>query len=95
MSYVGTFGTPATPSKAHEAGERAGHFAQLSRRIIPKPYLKRKSMSACRAASQAIKLLPRRALEKTPRTIGSTGGSLAGFSLYVKQIRQILDIPTN
>ena len=38
---------------------------------------------------QAIKLLPREALARTPRTIGSTGGSLAGFRADVKQNEQI------
>jgi hypothetical protein len=34
-------------------------------------------------------LLPRKALARTPRTIGSTGGSLAGFGVHVKQNEQI------
>src|ERR1044071_2376353 len=63
LSYVGTggentrtFGTPAKGPCQEYAGRFAhvGHFAQLSRGIIPKPYLKGKSISAFGARTRRV-----------------------------------------
>ena len=69
MSYVGT----------HSRHKHAGHFAQLSRTIIPKPLLNGE-------VKQAIKLLPRK---------GSTGGSLAGITRLVKHNKSIAEFKSN